>query len=233
MAQPPRIRIRSTWSVPLNAYLAMLLVGVVGLMVVSLVVTFKLRDSVEVDTQARTEVTAIAASTATLLDAQLDEQLNALRMLAADPSLIADLTTGQLDALTRRLEAMGPAHRSFSRIAVIAANGRVVANSVPDKTSLGIDFGSQPHGRAALLEQRAAIGVPRLSLGQPPAVPLAPIGVPIITSEGRTIGLVQATIGLDRLNAAAATVHVNQTGYITVEAPDGMVVSHPDASRLL
>jgi signal transduction histidine kinase len=116
---------------------------------------------------------------------------------------------------------------------VIDAAGRLVANSTEDKSSLGADYRTQPHVRAALDEQRATVGTPRMSIGRPPTVPIAPIGVPIVGADGRAIGLVQASISLDRLNTAAATIHAARPGYVTVQTADGLLVSHPDPGRLL
>ncbi|MFN8635128.1 MAG: ATP-binding protein [Chloroflexota bacterium] len=221
------------WHASLYLYLAGLLVGIVGLATTILLAALALREALDERTHSQAMVDDVAASTAALLDTQFDEHVNALRMLAAEPSLVGELASQHLDELNRHLEAVGPAYHSFSRVAVVDRAGQVVAISSSDKAALGTDFNSQPHVRAALDDSHEAIGLPRLSIGGQAPIPVLPTGVPIVASDGTVLGVLQATIQLDGLQRNLATIPVGRAGFVTAETSTGIVVLHPDPAHLL
>jgi signal transduction histidine kinase/DNA-binding NarL/FixJ family response regulator len=188
------------------------------------------------DGQIRERVTAnnlqLAQGIGVPLEDRVADLLHSLTLLAADPDFAAAAAADHphLNAL---LEAIGPVTPQFSRLAVIGADGRVVANSASDKGALGADFSDQPHVRAALLDGRAAVGEARASIGRGPgAIPILPLGVPILGPAGRPIGVLQGTVSLQQLSTQLADIRVGQRGFVTLFSPDGTILTHPDPARI-
>ncbi|MCC7369777.1 MAG: response regulator [Chloroflexi bacterium] len=215
--------------------LSLLLLGIIALYTLTLSAMFAAYEHGLERQHLVTLVNGAAHATATLVSAQVEEQTNALRMVAADPSLIDELDGRRFDALNSHLERIGPVNPAFGRVAVIDTAGRVVANSVIDKSPLGSDFSTQPHVVTALTQQRASVGAPRLSnnVVTADALPVVPLGVPVVSTDGRTIGVLQATVLLQRFEADLAAIRVNGTGYVTVQSSDGHYIAHPDVRRIL
>lgn len=133
--------------------------------------------------------------------------------------------------MTARLEAAAPLDPNLVGLAAIDTTGRLWATSLTDKSSIGADELDQVQIGDVLTEGRPVVGAPRR--GSTSGVPIVPIGVPVHGQDGQVIGVLQGTLSLTRLSARIRDVIIGESGYASLIAGDGTILTHPDPSRVL
>src|SRR5687767_4183822 len=190
-------RRRRLW-MPFRAKVA-LAVGLVAAMAVLLLAGVH---SVNESQRVRQRIADENLRLATLLVAQVEGQVRStfqeLNLLARDPSFQSDFA--QLDAgpMNVRLETAVLADPDLLSLAVIDTRGVMWANSSLDKSTVGLDVSQQRHVREVLATGQPGIG--DAGLGLITRLPVVPLGVPVHASDGRPMGVLQASLSLARLS---------------------------------
>ena len=134
---------------------------VIGLLTLAFTAAFAVWEYVDVEDRADVQLAAEVRAAATLIQAVLTQQLNALSMVAADERLVAALAERRVADLSDRLASAAQANPDINRLAILDRHGVIVANSAADKTAIGRNLSDLGYVRTALAAGRRVSAIQR------------------------------------------------------------------------
>jgi signal transduction histidine kinase/CheY-like chemotaxis protein len=168
-----------------------------------------------------THMTAVGKATAWGLDAWLDERVHLVEGLATDlGALDAGVASGEL--------LRGNAYQGrFIWTYFGDTNGRYDIWPLDDALPADYDPRTRPWYLAALLKGDATLTEPYRDIATD--VETITASAPVYRS-GALAGVVGADFSTEELNGVLAQTTLGGLGYVFLTAPDGRILSHPDAS---
>jgi diguanylate cyclase (GGDEF)-like protein/PAS domain S-box-containing protein len=164
--------------------------------------------------------------------AQIDEQLTVKQMVLA---AVADTLPRQAAApadIHRLLENYSALRSEFSNVAVFDSHGEMLTSLFPTSAPVA-NVSSRTYFEQTLAQRHALISPPLR--GRASGLPVVVLTHPVIDSGGDVQYVVSATIDLmnsDFFHQFSA-VNPSKTGFLYIMTTDGILVNHPNKSRLL
>ncbi|WP_332861678.1 diguanylate cyclase domain-containing protein [Janthinobacterium svalbardensis] len=170
------------------------------------------------------------ASAAVFIDEELDARRNVLRAIA--DSLAA---SGANDGagLQRFLAAQTVLGKEFYTAAVVAADGSLLASVGPFKPQAGMNLTGRPYFDQTLATRRSVISAPLN--GSISGMPIVVVTQPVFDAQGAVRYVLAASVNLrqpDFLGRLGA-LKPGPGGYLYIMTNEGVIVEHPDKSRIM
>ena len=170
------------------------------------------------------------ASAAVFIDEELDTKRNVLRAIA--DSLAA---SGAHDGagLQRFLDAQTVLGKEFYTAGVAAADGSLLASMGPVKPQAGMNLKGRPYFDQTLATRRSVISAPLN--GSISGMPIVVVTQPVFDARGGVRYVLAASVNLrqpDFLGRLGA-LKPGPGGYLYIMTSEGVIVEHPDKSRIM
>ena len=170
------------------------------------------------------------ASAAVFIDEELDAKRNVLRAIA--DSLAA---SGAHDGagLQRFLDAQTVLGKEFYTAGVAAADGSLLASMGPVKPQAGMNLNGRPYFDQTLATRRSVISAPLN--GSISGMPIVVVTQPVFDAQGAVRYVLAASVNLrqpDFLGRLGA-LKPGTGGYLYIMTSEGVIVEHPDKSRIM
>ena len=170
------------------------------------------------------------ASAAVFIDEELDAKRNVLRAIA--DSLAA---SGAHDGagLQRFLDAQTVLGKEFYTAGVAAADGSLLASMGPVKPQAGMNLKGRPYFDQTLATRRSVISAPLN--GSISGMPIVVVTQPVFDAQGAVRYVLAASVNLrqpDFLGRLGA-LKPGTGGYLYIMTSEGVIVEHPDKSRIM
>ena len=170
------------------------------------------------------------ASAAVFIDEELDAKRNVLRAIA--DSLAA---SGAHDGagLQRFLAAQTVLGKEFYTAAVVATDGSLLASRGPVKPQAGMNLKGRPYFEQTLATGRSVISAPLN--GSISGMPIVVVTQPVFDAQGAVRYVLAASVNLrqpDFLGRLGA-LKPGTGGYLYIMTSEGVIVEHPDKSRIM
>ena len=170
------------------------------------------------------------ASAAVFIDEELDAKRNVLRAIA--DSLAA---SGAHDGagLQRFLDAQTVLGKEFYTAGVAAADGSLLASMGPVKPQAGMNLKGRPYFDQTLATRRSVISAPLN--GSISGMPIVVVTQPVFDAQGAVRYVLAASVNLrqpDFLGRLGA-LKPGAGGYLYIMTSEGVIVEHPDKSRIM
>ena len=170
------------------------------------------------------------ASAAVFIDEELDTKRNVLRAIA--DSLAA---SGAHDGagLQRFLDAQTVLGKEFYTAGVAAADGSLLASMGPVKPQAGMNLKGRPYFDQTLATRRSVISAPLN--GSISGMPIVVVTQPVFDAQGAVRYVLAASVNLrqpDFLGRLGA-LKPGAGGYLYIMTSEGVIVEHPDKSRIM
>ena len=209
-----------------TALLIVLVFMATGLVAMSSLTIAERQMRVIVGDQQQALLTSVAAF--------IDQDLDAKRMLLS--GLAEQLTEETLEDTHRLqdfLERRGTLRDTFANVVVFDADGNLVA-SLNDRRSIGtVNVATRDYFRDTVVAHRGLLSQPVKSrISGKPAVLLTE---PVYDHAGKLAFMLAGGIDLQQpsFQGQINALKPGNTGYLFIVTTDGLIVQHPDASRLL
>ncbi|MGK5079210.1 diguanylate cyclase domain-containing protein [Janthinobacterium sp. HLX7-2] len=170
------------------------------------------------------------ASAAVFIDEELDAKRNVLRVIADS---LAASGVGDGDGLQRFLSAQTVLGKEFYTAGLVAADGSLLASRSPFKPHAGLNLKGRPYFEQTLATRRSVISAPLN--GSISGMPLVVVTQPVFDAQGGVRYVLVASVNLrqpDFLGRLGALKPGNG-GYLYIMTNDGIIVEHPDKSRIM
>ena len=170
------------------------------------------------------------ASAAVFIDEELDAKRNVLRAIA--DSLPAG---GAHDGagLQRFLAAQTVLGKEFYTAAVMSTDGSLLASMGPVKPQAGMNLKGRPYFDQTLATRRSVISAPLN--GSISGMPIVVVTQPVFDAQGAVRYVLAASVNLrqpDFLGRLGA-LKPGAGGYLYIMTSEGVIVEHPDKSRIM
>lgn len=170
------------------------------------------------------------ASAAVFIDEELDAKRNVLRAMA--DSLAA---SGAHDgaSLQRFLAAQTVLGMEFYSAGVVGIDGDVLASVSPFKPQAGLNVKGRPYFEQTLATRRSVISAPLN--GSISGMPIVVVTQPVFDAQGGVRYVLAASVNLrqpDFLGRLGA-LKPGPGGYLYIMTSEGVIVEHPDKSRIM
>lgn len=170
------------------------------------------------------------ASAAVFIDEELDTKRNVLRAIA--DSLAA---SGAHDGagLQRFLDAQTVLGKEFYTAGLAAADGSLLASMGPVKPQAGMNLKGRPYFDQTLATRRSVISAPLN--GSISGMPIVVVTQPVFDAQGAVRHVLAASVNLrqpDFLGRLGA-LKPGTGGYLYIMTSEGVIVEHPDKSRIM
>jgi diguanylate cyclase (GGDEF)-like protein/PAS domain S-box-containing protein len=170
------------------------------------------------------------ASAAVFIDEELDAKRNVLRAMA--DSLAA---SGAHDgaSLQRFLAAQTVLAKEFYTAGVVDIDGAVLASVSPFKPQAGLNLKGRSYFEQTLATRRSVISAPLN--GSISGMPLVVVTQPVFDAQGAMRYVLAASVNLrqpDFLGRLGA-LKPGTGGYLYIMTSEGVIVEHPDKSRIM
>jgi diguanylate cyclase (GGDEF)-like protein/PAS domain S-box-containing protein len=170
------------------------------------------------------------SSAAVFIDEELDAKRNVLRAMA--DSLAA---SGAHDGagLQRFLDAQTVLGKEFYTGGVAAADGSLLASMGPVKPQAGMNLKGRPYFDQTLATRRSVISAPLN--GSISGMPIVVVTQPVFDAQGAVRYVLAASVNLrqpDFLGRLGA-LKPGTGGYLYIMTSEGVIVEHPDKSRIM
>ena len=170
------------------------------------------------------------ASAAVFIDEELDAKRNVLRAMA--DSLAAG---GAHDgaSLQRFLAAQTVLSKEFYSAGVVGVDGFVLASVSPFKPQAGLNVKGRPYFEQTLATRRSVISAPLN--GSISGMPIVVVTQPVFDAQGGVRYVLAASVNLrqpDFLGRLGA-LKPGPGGYLYIMTSEGVIVEHPDKSRIM
>ncbi|MBB3121455.1 diguanylate cyclase domain-containing protein [Pseudoduganella violacea] len=164
----------------------------------------------------------------------IDEQLkNRLNLLAALAESLPEAARRDPEALRQALQTHATVSAEFTNVVAFGRDGELVASLRDSGLSRSLNVSSRPYFLQTLSTKRAVIAPPlrsRLS-----NLPVVLITQPLLDKKGEVQFVLAGSIDLLHSDFFQQfdLLRPGKTGYLYVMTSDGVIVNHPDKSRLL
>ena len=170
------------------------------------------------------------SSAAVFIDEELDAKRNVLRVIA--DSLAA---SGAHDgaSLQRFLAAQSVLGKEFYTAGVVAIDGSLLASLSPFKPQTGLNLKGRPYFEQTLTTKSSVISAPLN--GSISGMPLVVVTQPVFDAHGGVRYVLAASVNLrqpDFLGRLEA-LKPGTGGYLYIMTSDGIIVEHPDKTRIM
>ncbi|WP_139143557.1 MULTISPECIES: diguanylate cyclase [unclassified Janthinobacterium] len=170
------------------------------------------------------------SSAAVFIDEELDAKRNVLRAIA--DSLPAG---GAHDgaSLQRYLAAQTVLRKEFYSAGVVGIDGAVLASVSPFKPQAGLNVKGRPYFEQTLATRRSVISAPLN--GSISGMPIVVVTQPVFDARGAVRYVLAASVNLrqpDFLGRLGA-LKPGTGGYLYIMTGEGIIVEHPDKSRIM
>ncbi|HQP29709.1 MAG TPA: methyl-accepting chemotaxis protein [Deltaproteobacteria bacterium] len=140
----------------------------------------------------------------------------------ASASEIADLNKFEAFSKTEGLKDNSQVVLAFDR------QGTAIASS--DPKYIGVSFADRGYFKDALAG-KANIG--EVALNKVTGLPFVPIAAPVMSTDGRVVGVVANILDIGYLCDLIAGAKIGKTGYAFMTDKDGITIAHPDKTNIL
>ncbi|WP_426070391.1 diguanylate cyclase domain-containing protein [Janthinobacterium sp. DSP2-3-3] len=170
------------------------------------------------------------ASAAVFIDEELDAKRNVLRAMADSLS-----ASGARDdaSLQRFLAAQTVLGKEFYTAGVVGVDGAVLASVSPFKPQAGLNLKGRPYFEQTLATRRSVISAPLN--GSISGMPIVVVTQPVFDAQGAVRYVLAASVNLrqpDFLGRLGA-LKPGAGGYLYIMTSEGVIVEHPDKSRIM
>lgn len=119
-------------------------------------------------------------------------------------------------------------------LAILNANGQLIAETPPQPHRTIFDFSQHPFFKQAIVSYGTAISTPFRST-KPPHHPVVQFSAPVRDKVGRVVGLLSGGLRLNGDNVIGSiTRHrIGTDGYLFLYAKDRTMLAHPDPARIM
>jgi PAS domain S-box-containing protein len=170
----------------------------------------------------------LIAATAAHLDATLAARRATLAALAEE---IPRATYGNVDALRALLDARQTLTGQFFNMALFTPDGKFLF-SLRTEQRPGVNAATRPYFQSAVRTRASVVSPPFVSAIS--RLPIVAIAYPVLDQQGKVVYVLSGSISLtsSALLEQVRTARAGRTGFLYLMTADGLLVSHPDASRL-
>lgn len=170
------------------------------------------------------------ASAAVFIDEELAAKRNVLRVIA-DSMAAQDLhdTAG----LQRFLSAQTVLDKEFFTAGLVDLDGSLLASMGPVKPRAGMNLGDRPYFTQTVAQQRSIISEPLQ--GSISGMPIVVVTQPVFDARGQVHAVLAASVNLrqpDFLGRLSA-LRPGSEGYLYIMTETGIIVEHPNKSRIM
>lgn len=170
------------------------------------------------------------ASAAVFIDEELDAKRNVLRAIADS---LAASGAHEGAGLQRFLDAQTVLGKEFYTAGVAAADGSLLASMGPVKPQAGMNLKGRPYFDQTLATRRSVISAPLN--GSISGMPIVVVTQPVFDAQGAVRYVLAASVNLrqpDFLGRLGA-LKPGTGGYLYIMTSEGVIVEHPDKSRIM
>ena len=170
------------------------------------------------------------ASAAVFIDEELVARRNVLRVIA-DSMAAQDLRDSA--SLQRFLSAQTVLEKEFFTAGLLALDGSLLASTGPVKARAGMNLGDRPYFTQTVAQQRSIISEPLQ--GSISGMPIVVVTQPVFDARGQVRSVLAASVNLrqpDFLGRLRA-LRPGSEGYLYIMTETGIIVEHPDKSRIM
>ncbi|CDG83585.1 sensory box protein [Janthinobacterium agaricidamnosum NBRC 102515 = DSM 9628] len=173
------------------------------------------------------------SSTAAFIDQELKSKQQVLRVLA-DSMTALDLHGAA--PIGRYLARQGSLRDQFFNVAVIAVNGDLVAtmkHAIKSVSGATLNLRERPYFEDTLARKAGVISAPMN--GSYSGMPLVVITQPVFDAAGKVVYVLAGSVNLREPDFLAKLdpLKPGKSGYIFIMTSGGILVEHPDKSRIL
>ncbi|PHV14392.1 diguanylate cyclase [Janthinobacterium sp. BJB303] len=170
------------------------------------------------------------ASAAVFIDEELDARRNVLRAIADS---LAQSGAHDGAGLQRFLAGQTVLGKEFYSAGVVGVDGAVLASVSPFKPQAGLNLKGRPYFEQTLATRRSVISAPLN--GSISGMPIVVVTQPVFDAQGAMRYVLAASVNLrqpDFLGRLGA-LKPGAGGYLYIMTNDGVIVEHPDKSRIM
>lgn len=193
-----------------------------------------------VSSLTRNELTNTARALSDMVQVAIEDQVRIIKVLAGNRivSQAATVSVGREGpdaepALQSASEELARIHREigddYEIIYLIDQNGIIIADSIGGKAK-GLNLSERPYFREAK-ERKLSAGSVVASKNS--GNPVATLACAVTNPGGETIGVLAFAMKIDSLNAKITKVAIGRTGLASLIDRTGLVIGHPDKSKVL
>ena len=167
---------------------------------------------------------------AVFIDEELDARRNVLRAIADS---LAQSGAHDGAGLQRFLAAQTVLAKEFYSAGVVGVDGAVLASVSPFRPQAGLNLKGRPYFEQTLATRRSVISAPLN--GSISGMPIVVVTQPVFDAQGAMRYVLAASVNLrqpDFLGRLGA-LKPGAGGYLYIMTNDGVIVEHPDKSRIM
>ena len=171
------------------------------------------------------------SSAAVFIDEELNARRNVLRAMADSLAAAGGAHDGA--SLQRFLAAQTVLGREFYTAGVVGIDGTVLASVSPFKPQAGLNLKGRPYFEQTLATRRSVISAPLN--GSISGMPIVVVTQPVFDAQGAVRYVLAASVNLrqpDFLGRLGA-LKPGPGGYLYIMTNEGVIVEHPDKSRIM
>ncbi len=198
------------------------------------------RASTALTTTMREQMSSRAKEYAQLVDNVLDAESRFIMGTASTPTIMEAAVSIAEQGYEKSAEKIALADKllidmaarkgigeHYEGLAATDLKGVVFASS---NKANGLALGERQYVKDILGGKSLSIGV---NASKMTGLPIAPVAVPIISPEGKTVGVMFYAIDLSILSNLIAGAKLGQTGYAFMANTDGLIIAHPVKDNIL
>ncbi len=138
---------------------------------------------------------------------------------------------GEVAALNKQLETFNSTEglKDNSQV-VIAIDQRGTSFAASDPKFVGVSLAERGYFKDAIAG-KANIG--EVALNKITGLPFVPVAVPILSSEGKIVGVIANILDIGYLSELIAGAKIGKTGYAFMVNKDGLLIAHPVKENIL
>jgi methyl-accepting chemotaxis protein len=187
------------------------------------------------------QLAGVSKSLAQTVNLALTGEMKVVRDLAVNSTTVkaatvvagsgAQASTVEVADLNRMLDTFGKTDglKDNSQV-VVAIDLRGTCYAASDKKFMGVSLADRGYFKDALAG-KANIG--EAALNKVTGQPFVPIAVPILSPEGKIIGVVANILDIGYLSELIAGAKIGKTGYAFMTNKEGIAIAHPDKENIL
>jgi PAS domain S-box-containing protein len=156
-----------------------------------------------------------------------------VRVFAAGPTVTQEVLADTPERLTSRLVQLVQVQNALDSVAILDAKGIVRASGVVNPQNLGNSSADRDYFIQVMATGKPYLGFPVKSRST--GHPSAPYAVPILDDQGQVKGMLVAGISLSQLTESILKISYAPNARVSMldTRNGGMIVAHPDSTRIL
>ena len=187
------------------------------------------------------QLAGVTKSLAQAVNLALTGEMKVMRDLAVNSTTVRAATAvsgsgiqgaaGEVAAFNKQLETFNSTEglKDNSQV-VIAIDQRGTSFAASDPKFIGVSLAERGYFKDAIAG-KANIG--EVAMNKVTGQPFVPVAVPILSSEGKIVGVIANILDISYLSELIAGAKIGKTGYAFMVNKDGLIIAHPVKENIL